>query len=177
MVLRSGSAVSYVVTSGVPNKIWKKYYLTFALKAIQSLNRKTSKIYGRTAVCKVDFERKNVTILRGRDLGDSGSVFLEIWSIFTASMSLKGCAKKLGQARASLWFGVRCLGLSSETPYACCFARAGVGARAWGISRAPGDFARAGGGCCISCVAYRCCCVATSFTGVRTQRNAPKLDL
>ena len=85
-------------------------------------------------------------IFRGRDLGDSDSVFVENGSVVTAPMSLKGSAKQVGQSRVSLWLGVRCLGLSSETPYVDCFARAGVGARAWGISRAPGGmFARAGG--------------------------------
>ena len=50
--------VSYVVTSQVPNKIWKNNYFAFALKSIQVLDRKTSKKHRKNAVCKVDFERK-----------------------------------------------------------------------------------------------------------------------
>ena len=53
-------------------------------------------------------------------------------------MSLKGSAKQLEQSRVSLWLGVRCLGLSSETPDVFTSR-----ARVW--ARARGGFARAGG--------------------------------
>ena len=94
--------------------------------------------------------------MRGRDLGDSGSVFLDLCSVGTASRCLKSSAQQLGLARVSRWRG-----FSDYRPRhllyllrACGCGRARVGdfARAGGFrarrgcSRAPGGCSRAPGG-------------------------------